>query len=134
MLDFVSDSAPTILEPAFASSRPRDARELANPRTREPAKEGGRMHGPAGSSHGAQAHAGDDLRGERNVCGAILRLAIRHLREAHGNDFRSARDFFESSRLEFHCSVLDLDPESVRESARAIVVARGTPPRAERTA
>jgi hypothetical protein len=95
------------------------------------AKEGGRMHGPA---YGARADAGEDLRGERNVCGAILRLAIRHLREANGNDFRSAQDFFESSRLEFHCTVLDLDPESVRESARAIVVSRRPPPRGERPA
>jgi hypothetical protein len=95
------------------------------------AKEGGRMHGPA---DGARADAGEDLRGERNVCSAILRLAIRHLREAQGSDFRSAQDFFESPRLEFHCSVLDLDPESVRESARAIVVARQTPPRSERSA
>ena len=76
--------------------------------------------------HGAQRgeHASEELRGERNVCGAILRLAIRDLREARGGDFSSAQDFFESGRLEFHCCVLDLDPESVRESARAIVARR----------
>lgn len=62
-----------------------------------------------------------DLRGERNVCAAILKLALRHLRNSRGSDFDSARDFFASSRLEFHCGVLDLDPESVRQSARAIV-------------
>ncbi len=62
-----------------------------------------------------------DLRGERNVCAAILKLAIRHLSEARGGDFNSARDFFESRRLEFHCGVLDLDAEAVRESAREII-------------
>ena len=91
------------------------------------------MHGSTGSTGwtGSQ-HAADtseDLRGERNVCSAILRLAIRHLREAHGGDFSSAQEFFESGRLEFHCCVLDIDPESVRESARAIVAQRRTSPR-----
>jgi len=69
-----------------------------------------------------------DLRGERNVCAAILKLAIRHLSEARGGDFTSARDFFESRRLEFHCGVLDLDAEAVRESAREIIDRRGLPP------
>jgi hypothetical protein len=82
------------------------------------------MHG-----RGSGPPESEDLRGERNVCGAILRLAIRHLREARGGDFSSAQDFFESGRLDFHCSVLDLDPETVREGARAIVAQRRAPPR-----
>jgi hypothetical protein len=80
------------------------------------------MHG---RTVGAPAAA--DLRGERNVCAAILRLAIRHLSEARGGDYSSARDFFESRRLEFHCGVLDLDADAVRESAREIIDRRGLP-------
>jgi hypothetical protein len=69
-----------------------------------------------------------DLRGERNVCAAILKLAIRHLSEANGGDYTSARDFFESRRLEFHCGVLDLDTEAVRQSAREIIHRRRLAP------
>jgi len=62
------------------------------------------MHG-----RGVGAAEAADLRGERNVCAAILKLAIRHLSEARGGDYPSAREFFESRRLDFHCGVLDLD-------------------------
>ena len=78
------------------------------------------MHG-----RGVGAAEAADLRGERNVCAAILKLAIRHLSEARGGDYTSARDFFESRRLDFHCGVLDLDAEAVRQSAREIIDRRG---------
>jgi len=62
--------------------------------------------------------------GERNLCAAVLNLALRDLGRPQGVDFGSARAFFASQNLEFYCSVLGIDSEAVRERARGIV-ARG---------
>ena len=61
--------------------------------------------------------------GERNLCAAVLKLALRDLGGPQGGDLNSARAFFASPKLDFYCDLLGIDSEAVRE--RAGIVARG---------
>ena len=59
--------------------------------------------------------------GERNLCAAVLNLALRDLGRSQGTDFTSARAFFASRNLDLYCGMLGIDTEAVRERARGIV-------------
>ena len=45
--------------------------------------------------------------GERNLCAAVLKLALHDLGGSQGGDLNSARAFFASPNLDFYCDVLE---------------------------
>jgi hypothetical protein len=59
--------------------------------------------------------------GERNLCAAVVHLALRDLGRSQGADLTSARAFFASRNLDLYCGMLGIDTEAVRERARGIV-------------